>query len=160
MSVTPPFSVSVQVAPFDVAAEIAALSGAGHVGAVVSFTGFCRADKSESGRDAPLSALVLEHYPGMAEAEIERLMEEAHARWPLLGARIIHRFGRIVPGEQIVLVVTASAHREAAFSAASFLMDWLKTDAPFWKKEERMDGGDWVAAKDRDTQAAHRWGKD
>lgn len=158
MSVAPSFSVSVQAAPFDVAAEIAVLSGTGDVGAVVSFAGFCRADKSES--DAPLSALVLEHYPGMAEAEMERLMEEARARWPLLGARIIHRFGRIVPGEQIVLVVTASAHREAAFSAASFLMDWLKTDAPFWKKEERMDGGDWVAAKDRDTQAARRWGKD
>lgn len=160
MSVAPSFSVSVQAAPFDAAAEIGALSGAGEVGAVVSFTGFCRADKNETGDGAPLRALVLEHYPGMAEAEMERLMDEARARWPLLGARIVHRHGRIVPGEQIVLVVTASAHREAAFSAASFLMDWLKTDAPFWKKEERTEGGDWVAAKDRDTQAARRWGKD
>ncbi|WP_127089201.1 molybdenum cofactor biosynthesis protein MoaE [Aquabacter cavernae] len=155
-----PFRVRVQAEPFDAAAEIAALSGTGDVGAVVSFTGFCRADKSADGAATPLTALVLEHYPGMAEAEMERLMEEARARWPLLGASIIHRFGRIVPGEQIVLVVTASAHREAAFSAASFLMDWLKTSAPFWKKEERADGGDWVAAKDSDDHAAARWQAD
>lgn len=152
-----PFTVRVQVAPFDTAAEIAALSGEGDVGAVVSFTGLCRADKHEGGGDAPLTALVLEHYPGMAEDEMARLMDEARARWPLMGARIIHRHGRIVPGEQIVLVVTASAHREAAFSAAAFLMDWLKTSAPFWKKEERGGDGGWVAAKDADDEAAERW---
>lgn len=153
------FSVRVQAENFDIAGEISALSGAGDVGAVVSFTGYCRADKTETGANSPLTALVLEHYPGMAEAEMERLMDEARTRWPLLGARIIHRYGRIVPGEQIVLVVTASAHREAAFAAASFLMDWLKTNAPFWKKEERAGGGDWVAAKDSDTEAALRWTK-
>ncbi|MEW6124084.1 MAG: molybdenum cofactor biosynthesis protein MoaE [Pseudomonadota bacterium] len=152
-----PFSVRVQAEPFDPAGEIAALSGTGDVGAVVSFTGFCRADKGSGDGAPPLTALVLEHYPGMAESEMERLLDEARARWPLLGARVIHRFGRIVPGEQIVLVVTASAHREAAFSAASFLMDWLKTSAPFWKKEERAGGGDWVAAKDADDHAAARW---
>lgn len=155
-----PFSVRVQAEPFDTAGEIAALSGTGAVGAVVSFTGFCRADKGATDGAPPLTALVLEHYPGMAEAEMERLMDEARIRWPLLGARIVHRFGRIVPGEQIVLVVTASAHREAAFDAASFLMDWLKTSAPFWKKEERPDGGGWVAAKDADDRAAARWQAD
>ncbi|MEW6255008.1 MAG: molybdenum cofactor biosynthesis protein MoaE [Pseudomonadota bacterium] len=153
------FDVRVQADPFDIADEIAAMSGTGDVGAVVSFTGYCRADKSETGIDGALAALVLEHYPGMAEAEMERLMDEARTRWPLLGARIIHRHGRIVPGEQIVLVVTSSAHRDAAFAAASFLMDWLKTNAPFWKKEERAGGGDWVAAKDSDTDAALRWTK-
>ncbi|MEP9378290.1 molybdenum cofactor biosynthesis protein MoaE [Aquabacter sp. CN5-332] len=151
------FTVRVQAEPFDTATEIAALSGDGDVGAVVSFSGLCRADKHEGGGNAPLSALVLEHYPGMAEAEMERLMKEARARWPLLGARIVHRYGRIAPGEQIVLVVTSSSHREAAFSAAAFLMDWLKTSAPFWKKEERAGEGGWVAAKETDDQAAERW---
>ncbi|TCT07687.1 molybdenum cofactor biosynthesis protein MoaE [Aquabacter spiritensis] len=150
-----PFAVRVQAAPFDTAAEIAALSGDGDVGAVVTFCGLCRADRSTEG--APLSALILEHYPGMAEAEMDRLIDDARGRWPLTGARIVHRFGRIVPGEPIVLVVTASAHRAAAFSAAEFLMDWLKTKAPFWKKEERGAVGDWVAAKVEDDTAAARW---
>lgn len=150
------FEVRVQAEPFDTVREIAALSGSGEIGAVVSFTGLCRADPVD-GRGAPLSALVLEHYPGMAQEEIARHLEEARRRWPLEGARVIHRFGRIVPGEQIVLVVTASAHRDAAFSAAAFLMDWLKTDAPFWKKEERSAGGAWVQAKDSDESAAARW---
>lgn len=153
----PAFEVRVQAEPFDTAAEIAGLSGSGETGAVVSFTGFCRADPPDILGGAPLTALVLEHYPGMAEEEIGRHLDEARRRWPLQGARVIHRFGRIVPGEQIVLVVTASAHREAAFSAAAFLMDWLKTDAPFWKKEERGAQGDWVAAKDSDDVAAARW---
>ncbi len=158
MSLALPFDVRVQAEPFDVATEIAALSGDGDVGAVVSFSGLCRADKHAGAADGePLAALVLEHYPGMAEAEMERLLDEARGRWPLMGARIIHRFGRIVPGEQIVLVVTASAHRDAAFAAAAFLMDWLKTSAPFWKKEERGVSGGWVAAKDTDDQAAERW---
>lgn len=152
-----PFMITVQAEPFDVAAEIAALSGKGGVGAVVSFTGLCRADPPEAEDGAPLTALVLEHYPGMAEEEIARHVDEARMRWPLHGVRVIHRFGRIVPGEQIVLVVTASAHREAAFNAAAFLMDWLKTDAPFWKKEERGAAGDWVAAKASDDTAAARW---
>ncbi|QTL02302.1 molybdenum cofactor biosynthesis protein MoaE [Aquabacter sp. L1I39] len=157
MTAAQPFSVAIQAEPFDTAAEIAALSGTGEVGAVVSFTGLCRADPPDATGGAPLTALVLEHYPGMAEDEIARHVEEARTRWPLQGARVIHRFGRIVPGEQIVLVVTASAHREAAFNAAAFLMDWLKTDAPFWKKEERGVAGDWVAAKASDDMAAARW---
>ena len=106
------------------------------VGALVTFTGICRG--AEAGE--PIAALTLEHYPGMAEAEIARHVEEASARWPLLGVTVIHRYGRIVPGENIVLVVTASSHREAAFAAAEFLMDYLKTRAPFWKQVEKADG--------------------
>ena len=123
------------------------------MGAVVTFTGYCR---DEAGR---LSALELEHYPGMAEAEISRIAAQALARWPLTGLTAIHRFGRIEPGGQIVLVVAASAHRQAAFDAASFLMDYLKTRAPFWKKEHLADGssGHWVDAKEADDDAAKRW---
>lgn len=152
------FSVRVQAAPFDAAAESVALcAGRTDIGAVVSFTGLCRADAGADG--APLAALVLEHYPGMAEEEMGRHLDEARRRWPLQGARIIHRYGRIIPGEPIVLVLAASAHRGAAFAAAEFLMDWLKTGAPFWKREERADGGDWVAAKIADDDAAARWGE-
>lgn len=123
------------------------------VGAVVAFTGYCR---DEAGT---LSALELEHYPGMAEEEIRRIAGEATGRWPLLGLRIIHRTGRILPGEPIVLVLAASEHRQAAFEAASFLMDFLKTRAPFWKKEHGRGGsaGDWVGAKDTDDKAVGRW---
>ncbi|MFG1417868.1 molybdenum cofactor biosynthesis protein MoaE [Xanthobacter sp. V0B-10] len=149
------FVVRVQAEPFDAAEEAARLSaGRADIGAVVTFTGLCRADAGE----APLTALVLEHYPGMAEEEISRHLEEARRRWPLEGAVIVHRHGRIVPGAPIVLVATASAHRGAAFAAAEFLMDWLKTDAPFWKKEERASGGTWVEAKAADDDAAARWG--
>ncbi|HWV42113.1 molybdenum cofactor biosynthesis protein MoaE, partial [Pseudorhodoplanes sp.] len=102
----------------------------------------------------------LEHYPGMAEEEIARHVAEAEQRWPLLGVTVIHRFGRMQPGDNIVLVVTASAHRQAAFEAASFLMDYLKTRAPFWKLEERPSGTDWVAAKEADDDAAARWVKE
>jgi molybdopterin synthase catalytic subunit len=101
--------------------------------------------------------MTLEHYPGMADAEIARHIEEAERRWPLLGVRVIHRFGRLEPGDLIVLVVTASSHRQAAFAAAEFLMDFLKTRAPFWKQEERADGGRWVEAKADDDAAAARW---
>lgn len=151
------FAVRVQAEVFDTAREIAGLSdGRGDIGAVVTFSGLCRSDPNEHGA---LTALVLEHYPGMAEEEMARHIEEARARWPLEAALIVHRHGRIVPGEPIVLVVTASAHRGAAFAAAEFLMDWLKTSAPFWKKEERAgapaDG--WVAAKESDDAAAERW---
>ena len=131
MSVTA--TIRIQQADFDVAQEIAALSkGRTDVGAVVTFSGICRG--SENGE--PIAALTLEHYPGMAEAEIGRHADEALSRWPLQGLTIIHRFGRIAPGENIVLVVTASSHRQAAFEAAEFLMDYLKTNAPFWKREE------------------------
>lgn len=146
--------VSIQAQDFDIAAEVAALStGRADIGAVVTFSGLCR---DEGGL---LAALELEHYPGMAEAEINRIAAEAAERWPLQAVTVIHRHGRIRPGENIVLVVTASAHRRAAFEAADFLMDYLKSRAPFWKKEHRADGtdGGWVDAKDSDEQAAMRW---
>ena len=146
--------VRIQREDFDVAAEIARLTqGRADIGAVVSFQGLCRDE------EAQLSALELEHYPGMAEAEIGRIAAEAVQRWPLQGLTVIHRHGKIAPGENIVLVVAASAHRQAAFEAANFLMDFLKSRAPFWKKEHRLDGtdGGWVEAKDADDQAAERW---
>ncbi len=149
-----PVTVRVQAEPFDVAAETDALTaGRTDVGAVVTFTGLCR---SEAGR---LDALELEHFPGMAEAEIERTAREAIARWPLFGLTAIHRHGRIRPGEPIVLVIATSSHRVAAFEAAEFLMDFLKTRAPFWKKEIATDGsaGDWVDAREADDRAAARW---
>ncbi|MBR1203143.1 MULTISPECIES: molybdenum cofactor biosynthesis protein MoaE [unclassified Bradyrhizobium] len=149
-------TIRIQQADFDVAQEIAALSkGRTDVGAVVSFSGICRG--SEQGE--PIAALTLEHYPGMAEAEIARHADEALARWPLQGLTIIHRFGRIAPGENIVLVVTASAHRQAAFEAAEFLMDYLKTNAPFWKREESARGASWIEAQGHDDAAAARWTK-
>ena len=149
-------TIRIQEADFDVAQEIAALSrGRTDVGAVVSFSGICRG--SEQGE--PIAALTLEHYPGMAEAEISRHADEALARWPLQGLTVIHRFGRIAPGENIVLVVTASAHRQAAFEAAEFLMDYLKTNAPFWKREESARGTNWIEARDHDDAAAARWTK-
>ena len=154
MSVTA--TIRIQEADFDVAQEIAALSeGRTDIGAVVSFSGICRG--SENGE--PIAALTLEHYPGMAEAEIARHADEALSRWPLQGLTVIHRFGRIARGQNIVLVVTASSHRQAAFEAAEFLMDYLKTNAPFWKREESEKGTSWVAARDHDDDAAARWTK-
>jgi molybdopterin synthase catalytic subunit len=127
-------TVRLQREPFDAAAEAATLTrGRSDIGAVVTFTGICRGD--EDGQT--IAALTLEHYPGMAEAEIERHVIEAGERWPLLGVTVIHRYGRIIPGEDIVLVATASSHRQAAFAAAEFLMDYLKTRAPFWKQVEK-----------------------
>ena len=147
-------TIRLQRESFDIAAEVAKLTGGrADIGAVVTFTGVCRAD--ENGK--PIAALTLEHYPGMAETEIARHVEEAHARWPLLGTTVIHRHGRIIPGEVIVLVVTVSSHRAAAFAAASFLMDYLKTRAPFWKRVETADGTSWVDAKAADDAAAERW---
>ncbi|RUW58839.1 molybdenum cofactor biosynthesis protein MoaE [Mesorhizobium sp. M7A.F.Ca.US.008.03.1.1] len=146
--------VRIQRQDFDVAAEIARLTqGRADIGAVVTFSGLCRDEQGA------LSALELEHYPGMAEAEIARIAAEAVERWPLQGLTAIHRHGKIAPGENIVLVVAASAHRHAAFEAANFLMDYLKSRAPFWKKEHRADGseGGWVEAKDADATAAQRW---
>jgi molybdopterin synthase catalytic subunit len=147
-------TIRLQREDFDAAAEAAALTRARtDIGALVTFTGICRGD--EAGE--PLTALTLEHYPGMAEAEIARHVGEANARWPLLGVTIVHRYGRIAPGENIVLVITASSHREAAFSAAEFLMDYLKTRAPFWKQVERRSGAAWIDAKEADDAAAARW---
>jgi molybdopterin synthase catalytic subunit len=147
-------AVRLQTEPFDTGAEIARLTkGRLDAGAVVSFTGICRSD----GETGTISAMVLEHFPGMAEDELGRLEAEARKRWPLIDALIVHRYGKLLPGEEIVLVVTLSAHREAAFQAANFLMDYLKTSAPFWKKEERADGTSWVEAKDSDDDARNRW---
>ncbi len=146
--------VSVQEDDFDAAAEIAALThGRRDVGAVVTFTGLCR---DEGGT---LAALEIEHYPGMADREILRVAAEAESRWPLQGCRVIHRYGAIAPGGNIVFVATASAHRSAAFAAADFLMDYLKTHAPFWKRNRLVDGRarDWVAPKASDDAAADRW---
>jgi molybdopterin synthase catalytic subunit len=146
--------IRLQREAFDVAAEVERMTQRRtDIGAVVTFTGLCRAD--ENGKQ--IAALTLEHYPGMAEAEIGRHVEEAYARWPLLGVTVIHRHGRLVPGDVIVLVATASSHREAAFAAASFLMDYLKTRAPFWKQVETVAGTTWVEAKASDDVAAERW---
>jgi molybdopterin synthase catalytic subunit len=148
-------TIRIQPAPIDIAAEIDRLAErAGiDVGAIVTFTGICRSD------DGRLTALELEHYPGMAEAELETIAGDAADRWPLAGLTVVHRHGRIVPGETIVLVATASSHREAAFEAAAFMMDYLKTRAPFWKKEHLAAGGDggWVGARTEDDTAAARW---
>ncbi len=147
-------TIRLQREAFDAATETEGLTrGRTDIGAVVTFTGLCRAD--ENGK--PIASLTLEHYPGMAEAEIARHVEEASARWPLLGVTVIHRYGRIIPGEGIVLVATASSHREAAFAAASFLMDYLKTRAPFWKQVQTIAGTAWVDAKTADDLAAERW---
>ena len=143
-------TVRLQREDFDIGAEIAQLTrGHTDIGAVATFTGICR--------DDGIVAMTLEHYPGMAEAEIARHVEEAEKRWPLKGVTVIHRFGRLVPGENVVLVITASSHREAAFAAAEFLMDYLKTRAPFWKKEERNEGTGWVEPRQIDAAAAERW---
>jgi molybdopterin synthase catalytic subunit len=148
-------TVRVQGEDFDAGAEAAALAqGRLDVGAVVSFVGYCR---DEGGA---LAALELEHFPGMAEAEMARVAAEAEARWPLIGVTVIHRHGRIEPGEQIVLVAVAASHRGEAFAAAEMLMDFLKTRAPFWKRARLRDGtvGGWVEAKEADVASAARWG--
>jgi molybdopterin synthase catalytic subunit len=149
-------TIRIQEADFDVGAEISALTGGRtDIGAVVSFSGICRGREGEES----IAALTLEHYPGMAETEIARHAETAMSRWPLSGIVVIHRVGRIAPGENIVLVLTASQHRQAAFAAAEFLMDYLKANAPFWKRVEGGQGPDWVAARDHDDDAAARWTK-
>lgn len=140
---------------FDISSECRKLVGTNSdVGAIVTFTGTVR-EMSAQGR---LQSMTLEHYPGMTERELERVEAEAHRRWPLHATCIIHRIGELRPGDNIVLVIAASAHRQAAFEAAAFIMDYLKTDAPFWKKEALLDGtGAWVDARDSDTTARDRW---
>ena len=147
--------VRVQREDFDVGAEVRRLTaGRTDIGAIVTFTGIMRSENDGTS----VSGMTLEHYPGMAEAEVARHVEAAEQRWPLLGVTVIHRYGRIEPGEDIVLVVTAAAHRQDAFAAAEFLMDYLKTRAPFWKKETRADGAErWVEPRDSDQSAAGRW---
>src|SRR5262245_48542066 len=149
-------AVRLQPEPFDAAAEVAKLTHRrSDIGAVVTFTGICRGD--ENGEQ--IAALTLEHYPGMAEAEIARHVEAAESRWALMGVTVIHRYGRITPGEEIVLVVTASSHRQDAFAAAEVLMDCRKTRAPVWQRVESVGGGTWVEAKSSDDAAADRWTK-
>jgi molybdopterin synthase catalytic subunit len=149
-------TIRIQQADFDIAQEISVLTkGRTDIGAVVSFSGICRGTEGSE----TIAALTLEHYPGMAEAEIARHAETAMSRWPLTGLSVIHRVGRIVPGENIVLVLTASQHRQAAFQAAEFLMDYLKANAPFWKREEGADGTSWIEARHHDDAAAARWTK-
>ncbi|MCX7163038.1 MAG: molybdopterin synthase catalytic subunit MoaE [Rhodocyclales bacterium] len=155
-------SVSVQEADFDAGAEIAALStGRDEVGAVASFVGLVRTDKAAAGvgadDTAPVVAMTLEHYPGMTEKALEAIVTEARGRWDIHGVRLIHRVGRLLPGDRIVFVAVASAHRGEAFAACEFIMDYLKTRAPFWKKEDTAAGGHWVDARESDDQAAGRW---
>lgn len=141
--------VSIQMQDFDPAVELAALEASGG-GGVASFTGIVR---GEGG----LIALELEHYPAMTSAQVERIVEQATTRWPLLGVRVIHRYGRLEPGERIVFVGTASRHRTAALEACAFLIDWLKSDAPFWKKEHFADRTAWVEARAEDDAKAQSW---
>lgn len=148
--------IRVQQEDFDIGTEIRRLVGdRTDVGAIVTFTGTVR----DTAKGRPIVAMTLEHYPGMTEAELSRVEAEALARWPLQASLIIHRYGDLAPGDNIVLVVAASPHRHAAFEAASFLMDFLKTRAPFWKKETGRDGrGDWVDARESDDDAVAKWG--
>jgi len=149
--------VSVQREDFDITAEMARLTrGDRDIGAVVSFTGLVR----EMTGEGPILGMELEHYPGMTERALQKIADEACERWPLQGIRVIHRVGPLVPGDRIVLVLTASRHRKAAFESAEFLMDYLKTRAPFWKKEDHASGSCWVDARDTDDTAAARWGKE
>jgi molybdopterin synthase catalytic subunit len=142
--------VSIQEADFDVGAELAALSaGDDDAGAVASFVGLVRG--------ADVGAMTLEHYPGMTEKSLAAIVDDACGRWPLRAVRVIHRVGRLLPGERIVLVAVSSRHRQAAFAACEFIMDYLKTQAPFWKHEETPAGGRWVDARESDDEAARRW---
>ena len=147
--------ILISEADFDIRAEYDALKKAG-VGAVVMFAGIVR----DMAKDPQLVAMTLEHYPGMTEQEIENIILQAEARWPLQGVRVIHRVGRLLPQENIVFVGTASAHREAAFESAAFIMDYLKTNAPFWKKEESKTGSAWVDPRQADETALHKWRED
>ena len=144
--------VSIRTVDFDAGAEIDKLRLAG-VGAIVTFSGIVR-NNAES---PDLIAMTLEHFPGMTEREIENIIEEACNRWPLTAVKVIHRVGRLLPQENIVFVGTASAHRQAAFDSAAFIMDYLKTRAPFWKKEETSEGTHWVEAREIDDMALHKW---
>lgn len=147
-------NVRITLEAIDTNLETKAVSQAGgNIGAVVTFSGICRADE----KGETISALFLEHYPGMAEQEIQNHVDTAKQRWPLLAASVVHRVGRIEPGEVIVFVATASAHREAAFQAAEFIMDYLKTSAPFWKRTEGGGRESWIEANEKDERAAARW---
>jgi molybdopterin synthase catalytic subunit len=149
-------TISVQQADFDVGAEIAALGGEG-IGAVASFVGLVRADKVSANDADAVRSMTLEHYPAMTQSALEDIVAQARARWDLLGVRVIHRVGRLLPGERIVFVGVASSHRHDAFAACEFIMDYLKTRAPFWKREETAGGARWVDARESDDDALGRW---
>ncbi|HEY9548874.1 MAG TPA: molybdenum cofactor biosynthesis protein MoaE [Kiloniellaceae bacterium] len=153
--------IRVQQEDFDIGRELAALTAGNHaIGGVAAFVGLVRDHVGEKGAgDSAISAMTLEHYPAMTEKMLTEIEAEASARWPLEASLVIHRYGRLEPGDQIVMVATASAHRQAAFEACAFLMDWLKTKAPFWKLEETGEGAQWVDARDSDDKAAARWTK-
>ena len=148
--------IKIQPEDFDSGAEIAAITaGRAEIGGIGCFIGTVRADAKSGGH---VTGMTLEHYPGMTERAIARIADQAGERWPLLGCTIIHRVGSLIPGENIVLVVAASSHRQAALDATAFLIDWLKTKAPFWKREDFSDGeGAWVDAREDDDAAAARW---
>lgn len=145
--------IRVETQDFDIGAEVKALTkGRTDIGAIVTFSGIVR-----DMNDGAVASMELEHYPGMTEKELARIEAEAHRRWPLQASLIIHRVGKLLPGDNIVLVIAASAHRQAAFEAASFLMDYLKTRAPFWKKEDRNGDAQWVDARESDGEAMKKW---
>lgn len=146
--------ISVQREDFDLGQEVSLLRSSS-VGAIVTFSGLVRGES----QGEKLHSMTLEHFPGMTERELERIANEARARWDLLGITIVHRYGELKPGEKIVLVVTAASHRRAAFEAAEYLMDYLKTKAPFWKRELRQSGEYWIEARSSDDDAAARWSK-
>jgi molybdopterin synthase catalytic subunit len=149
--------IRVQAEDFDVGAELEAMSKGNHaIGGLCSFVGLVR----EMAGSADIGAMTLEHYPGMTEKALAEIEAEALERWPLESTLIIHRYGRLEPGDRIVLVAASSAHREASFEACHFLIDFLKTKAPFWKLEETPDGAKWVDARSSDDAAAERWMKD
>ena len=145
--------IRVQTEDFDIGLEVKKLTeGRTDIGALVTFSGLVR-----DTADGTLASMELEHYPGMTEKELARIEQEANERWPLQASLVIHRVGKLAPGDNIVLVVAASAHRQAAFEAASFLMDYLKTRAPFWKREDKGGEAHWVDARDSDDEAAAKW---
>ncbi|MES1982044.1 MAG: molybdenum cofactor biosynthesis protein MoaE [Pseudomonadota bacterium] len=147
-------NVSIQQQDFDIAAELSAVrNGNGKIGALVSFAGLVR----DFSGDATIQSIYLEHYPGMSERALHKILEQATARWELLDARIVHRVGQLLPSEQIVLVITAAMHRKAAFAGCEFIIDYLKTAAPFWKKEQTSQGVVWVETRDSDVQQMQRW---
>ncbi|MAV52313.1 MAG: hypothetical protein CBE20_00605 [Gammaproteobacteria bacterium TMED260] len=154
--------ITVQQADFDLAAEYKRLrEDAGDAGAIVTFTGLVREfympDADEALTGGSTQTLYLEHYPGMTEKSLQYIVAKAESRWPLLGTRIIHRIGKLHPGDQIVMVATASSHRHAAFEAAEFIMDYLKSHAPFWKKQSSATSSDWISSRSSDSEALKRW---
>ncbi len=152
--------IRVQAEDFDPGEEMARMAEGNHaIGGLCSFVGLVRDMDPSTGEDKAVKSMTLEHYPGMTEKQLEKIEALAHQRWELDGSLIIHRYGKLNPGDRIVLVITASRHRGAAFDSCQFLMDWLKTKAPFWKLEETPDGGQWVDARESDNTAADKWGE-